>query len=99
LKIQVKQSGGYAGISVELADLDTATLAPATARRLEQLVLDAGFFQLSTELPAPSDAIGADRLQYVVTVEDGGRRHTVTVADSTPEVERLRGLIAAAQGR
>ncbi|MDD1666660.1 MAG: hypothetical protein LUQ23_03905, partial [Methanomicrobiales archaeon] len=57
---------------------------------LEQMVGDAGFFTLPEKFPRP--ARGADYFTFTITVEDGGRMHTVEVAQpSVPE--SLRPLI------
>jgi hypothetical protein len=73
--------------------VDTATLAPADAARLRELVSRAGFFQLPAEIgsgrPVP-DAFG-----YELAVTDDDRRgHTVSF-DSSSAPGPLRVLVSA----
>jgi len=98
MRVQVKQSGGYAGIPIDLADIDTATLAPADAHRLEQRVRDVGFFQLPATMDDSAAVVMADRARYEVTVEDGGRRHVVSFPEGAPGTEAVRELVTALQG-
>jgi hypothetical protein len=103
MKIRVSQTGGFAGIPIELADVDTAGLPTTQAERLERLVREAAFFRLPARADASPDAatIGADdALTYEITVEDAGRRHTVSFTDRGGEgraaaAGSLRALVAA----
>lgn len=97
MRISVTQSGGFAGANVPLADLDTAQLPQPAASRIEQAVQQANFFgQAAQAAPA---AVGADLLQYNITVaEPGGRRHTVTFTDDrSPQTASLTRLVQAVQ--
>lgn len=78
MRIAIRQSGGYAGIELDLADLDTSRLPPVAARELEHLVETARFFTLPRHV---GGEIGADFLQYQITVTDAGRTHTVAFDD------------------
>ena len=65
----------------------------SVATALHQAVADARFF----DRPAatPSEAVGADLLVYEITIDDGGRRHSVSfVEDGTEAVAPLRDLKA-----
>jgi emfourin len=89
--IKVQRSGGYAGISEEIASIDTAQLDPEAASRIEQLIGQTRFFDLPAEAPG---GVGADFFRYEVTVTDNGRQHTVAFADDGgPETEPLRKLV------
>lgn len=91
MKINVKRTGGYAGLEEELAAVDTSRLAPDAARRVEQLIDGAGFFSLPA---ADADgAVGADMFRYTVTASDGGREHTVSFVEESPSAAPLFGLI------
>jgi hypothetical protein len=79
MKISIIRSGGFAGLAETLGSLDTTSLAPAQARKIEALVAAAGFFELPDELTG--DIAGADFMRYEVTVSDGTRRHTVRFVD------------------
>jgi hypothetical protein len=92
MKITVKQTGGFAGVEVDLASVDTTTLDAARAQQVEQLVRDAAFFQRPATV---GSAVGADLAKYVITVTDGSRQHTVTLeqADNSPETAPLHRLV------
>lgn len=96
MKISVTRSGGFAGISEEIASVDTTRLERTLGQRLEQMVRDARFFELPDHLPA-SD-VGADRFRYEVTVTDGVRRHSVTYEDDSPRSLPVRRLVEALTG-
>lgn len=94
MKISVRRSGGFAGLSEELVALDTANLDASAAQRAEQLVGEIRFFELPPEIAVGT--IGADMFRYEVTVTDAGRQHSVGfVADDSPATARLRGLVDA----
>jgi hypothetical protein len=96
MRISVRRSGGFAGIEEEVGSIDTASLAPDTRDEVEALVRQADFFALPA---AVEGEVGADQFRYEVTVEDGGRAHTVTfVGDEGPQVAALRRIVGAAGG-
>jgi hypothetical protein len=89
MNIHLVRTGGFGGMRRE-ARVGTESLPSAEREPLERLVGEAGFFALPEKFPKPKR--GADYFTYTVTVEDGGRRHTVEVAQ--PQVpENLRPLI------
>jgi hypothetical protein len=66
-------------------------LSSEEARHLERLVESSDFFALPAR--TSSAARGADRFQYVITVENAGKRHSVqTMDEATPEA--LGALLA-----
>lgn len=92
MKIAIQRTGGFAGLQEELVSVDTAQLPPAEARRIEELVGNAGFFGLPTALGG--EITGADLFQLRITVTDGARRHTVEFPDhESPELAPLRALV------
>jgi len=91
MKINVKRTGGYAGLEEELVSVDTSRLEPDAARRVEQLISDAGFFELPAE--DTGDAVGADMYRYTVTASDGGQRNTVSFSQGSPSAAPLLALI------
>jgi hypothetical protein len=98
LRINVRRSGGFAGIEEQLGSVDTSALDPGTRTRLEGLVREADFFALPATVEGE---IGADQFRYEVTVDDDGRRHTVTfVGESGPAaaLKRLVDAVAAEGG-
>lgn len=72
--------------------LDGDTLAPADRAALARLVEDAGFFALPSHLPAAAGS--ADHQSHEIEIEDGPRRHCVTVADPIAYAP-LAALVAA----
>ena len=87
MRIEFERTGGFAGMRVAVT-IDTATLAPEDAQKLQEQVASAKFFHLPTSLPAPT---GADSFHYQVTIEDQGQRHTVEVGENaaSPELKAL----------
>jgi hypothetical protein len=79
MKVSFERSGGFIGTPITIT-LDTATLSPDRANQLRQLVDAAGFFNVPATI-APSSS-QPDRFQYKLTIQDGDRHHTVTVAES-----------------
>ncbi len=76
MRITVSRSGGLAGLRPPPIVLDTATLAGAAKKRVEQLVVECKFF----DLPATPTGAGksADQFLHHVTIaHDDGREHTV----------------------
>lgn len=82
MRISFSRSGGLAafpGLAAPVT-LDTSSLAPAEASLLEQLVRDVRFADLPPRVgSAPAGA--ADYRTYVITVDDGGRSHTIHVTE------------------
>ena len=90
LRIELTRSGGIAGLSTTLGELDTAELPEAEAREVEELVTRADLPAL--EAASPMRGEGADRFQYELTIEDAGvRRELAMSEDSVPD--DLRPLI------
>jgi hypothetical protein len=95
MRITLSRCGGFAGILPPPITLDTAALPPVAARRIEQLVETADFFNLPRTLAAP--ARQPDRLQFTVRIaRDDGREHTVA-CDEEIASEALLELIRAVQ--
>ena len=87
MRIHFERTGGFAGMRVA-ATIDTATLAPEEAQKLQEQVAAAKFFHLPASIPAQT---GADSFHYQVTIEDQGQRHTLVVGESaaSPELKAL----------
>jgi hypothetical protein len=99
MKIFIQRSGGYAGISETLHDVDTADLDPASATELEKLALGA---EAAAKSAAAAQPVGADFLKYEVTLsDDHGSRSWTIVDDDSPALGPLRRLLQslAARGR
>jgi hypothetical protein len=73
MKITAKGSGGFAG-RTECYELDTNCRSDGAS--VEALLQRLDFFGA-----APACAVGADIPRWEITVDDGPRRHTVTVTE------------------
>ena len=101
----MQTSGGIAHLPGLAAPttIDTDVLSEEQRTELDALIRSAGFFELPSDLPAARGA--ADYQTYTITIEDGGRRHTVRVTDASAGpglsalVEHLRNLSAAQRRR
>ncbi len=89
MRIEFERSGGFAGMRLS-GRVDTSELTAEQARSLAEAVDAARFWDLPGEIPG--DRRGADRFQYVVTVEAADRRHTVRV-DESAMPEALEALV------
>lgn len=95
LRVSVVRVGGFAAIRRPLGAVDTASLPPAEAGRLRQLVRDAGFFELPEVLGAAGEELARDRFSYTVTVAVDGREKTVHASEGSvlqPLVDFVREL-------
>jgi hypothetical protein len=89
MKVSVEQSGGYAGQTSRLADIDTEQLDPGAAQEVEQVVR-----QLSERSAQSSEPLGADLLRYTITVNEGGSARTIHFSnDGSPQVSQLMDLV------
>lgn len=92
MKITASGGGGFAGLREHHA-IDTATDAAGPA--LEAAVRDSGFFAAAAAGPAPPQPTGADLMRWTITVDDGGRAHTLSFADDGKGANaRWRDLLA-----
>ena len=99
MKVIVKKTGGYAGLSEDLVNIDTTDetkVGSAEAKNIEQKVQSMNFFELPEIIQS---GVGADLENYEITVIDGDRpSHTVTFVDDPtstepPEALSLRELL------
>lgn len=88
MKITFRQSGGYGGLRLGY-EVDTASLSPDEATKLESLVQQSGILQTSN--PANSNPAARDLLQYQITVENQGTTRQISFDDSSlpPGIEPL----------
>ena len=91
MRISVSRTGGFAGIRPPPIVIDTAKLAAAVRKRIEELVVTCGFFDLPASLP--DSAKGADQFIHQVSITaDDGREHCVSFhagAASAPLLDLL----------
>jgi hypothetical protein len=88
MRITFSRSGGVAGVRLRTTVNEEDLSAPHAAR-LRRLVKAADCFQLPKQLAA--DPKQPDRFQYELTLEDGERRHAITIDDeaATPALLKL----------
>lgn len=89
MKIEVRRSGGFAGLTTTFL-VEEKFVTPVEVSQLEELVNKARFFDLSSK--APSRKHGADYYTYDITIEMNGKRHTVKTTDITIS-KSLRSMI------
>ena len=95
LRIELTRSGGYAGLTKKLGELDTAELPEDEAREIEELVRKAGAPALAQA--SPMQGRGADRFQYELTIEGPDGRHELVMSeDKVPD--ELRALMDRLKG-
>jgi len=95
MRIHFERSGGLAGLRLQ-HEIDTASLSPAEAQEVTQMVNSAHFFELPPAIRAAQS--GADRFRYKLSVDSGTQQHSIEVDDAAmPEDLRplLRWLTAA----
>jgi hypothetical protein len=93
MRIELKTEGGIAhfpGLSRPVV-IDSATLSAEDDAELKRLIESARFFERLPTVGTPPRG-AADHRQYTISVEDGGRRHTVRLADPV-EDPSLRQLL------
>src|SRR5436190_21916296 len=88
MRVTLQRSGGFANQPLNLT-LDSDQLSPEQAQTLRELVDRAHFFDQPAEIRASR---GADLFQYDLTIEDGGRQHSIRLDDGTGP-EALQDLI------
>ena len=80
MKINFERSGGFAGMLTTVS-VDTTLLPSEQAAKLQNMVEDANFFNLSSAPPPPKRG-PADYFNYKITVEaEDGRKHSVECTD------------------
>lgn len=91
MKINIRRTGGFAGISEEIGAVDTQNLDADTGRDIENRIKTIGFFGLPEQVGGP----GADLFHLEITVVDKGRTHKVSVAEEDREdTDEIRSVIA-----
>lgn len=88
MRITFSRSGGVTGVRLRTTVSEDDLSAPHAAK-LRRLVKAADCFRLPQQLAA--DSKQRDRFQYELTLEDGERRHTITIDEeaATPALLKL----------
>ncbi len=89
MRVVLVRTGGFGGLGMTAA-ADEDALAPADRDELRRLVAEADPWSLPALVPAPPPR--PDRFRYRLTVEDGGRRHELRIAEEDLP-DRLRPLV------
>jgi hypothetical protein len=93
VRVQFKTEGGIAylpGLSRPVT-IDSDQLSPEEAAELKQLIEATDFFDLPANV-GPSPRGAADYRQHTVTIEQGGRQHTVQLNDLVQDTHLQRLL-------
>jgi hypothetical protein len=99
MRIQLQSEGGLAffpGVHHPIS-LEVDALPASDAHRLRHLVRAARFFELPAHLGTPPRG-AADMRVYTITIEEGGRRHTVRVAEPITDAP-VQELVDALQAQ
>lgn len=97
MRIEFSQTGGLAylpGLQKSVT-IDVDQLAQAEAEKLQRLVHAVRFFELPPAIGTPARG-AADYQQYILTVEEGGRQHTVCLLVPVEDAS-LQELVRAVQ--
>jgi|KBSSwiStaDraftv2_1062776.scaffolds.fasta_scaffold44140_4 hypothetical protein len=86
MRIRYARSGGLANIPLEF-ELDSKQVSGSKARDLKQLIEKARLFEQPAKPPISRSA--PDQHQYELTVEEGGRTHTIRTSDMAASPELL----------
>jgi len=89
MRIEFVRSGGFAGIRLART-LDTDSLPPDQADKLEHLVQEAGFFELP-DIPQPNRVV-PDSIMYQITVTAATQTRVFAVTENTMPAQ-LRPLL------
>ena len=92
MRIEFQTEGGIAhfpGLSRPVV-IDSEALTAEAASELTRLVDAARFFERPTVVGTPRSG-AADYRQYTITVEEGGRQHSIRLADTVedPTLQQL----------
>ena len=88
MRITVERYGGFAGLNMS-GSVDTDEMGSDDALDMYRMVDECAFFRLPE---AMDEEEGADRFQYMVTVELGGKEHQVKMSEQAAP-EQIRPLL------
>ncbi len=92
MRLTLTRVGGFAGIAKPPLVAETDALQAADAQRIRELVSEADFFALPSELVA--DRVDPDSFGYTLTiVADSGEEHSVAFTDRSLQGS-LRELVS-----
>lgn len=87
MHVTIQRTGGFAGIPLTKS-IDAATLSAPEMDDLKRMIESARFFELPGLIPSKPQP---DRFEYQITVEQDGKKHSVTAAEPAlpPELKPL----------
>ena len=98
MQIKFTQEGGvgyFPGLSKPVT-IEVDSLEQGEAEELKRLVESAHFFQLPANLGTPLPPGAADYQHYTLTIEEGGRSHSVRVSVPVKD-EAVQNLVSSVQ--
>ncbi len=96
MRLTLTRVGGFAGITKPPLVAETGALALPDSQRIRDLVAEADFFGLPSELVA--DRVDPDSFGYTLTiVADSGEEHSVAFTDRSLQGS-LRDLVSMLRG-
>lgn len=78
MQVTVERTGGFTGVPLTKT-VNSITLSPQEAVRLQQMTAAADFFELPSTIPFTPQP---DRFQYRITIEQEGKQHSVTTSET-----------------
>jgi hypothetical protein len=94
MHVTIQRTGGFAGIP-STKSIHAASLSAPEIDHLERMIKSARFFELPALIPSKPQP---DRFEYRITVEQDGKKHSVTAAEPVlpaelkPLVDWMMGL-------
>jgi hypothetical protein len=88
MHVKIQRSGGFTGIPLTKS-IDAENLSASEIDHLEQMIEAAHFFELPARIPSEPQP---DRFEYQITVEQDGKKHSVTAAEPALPAE-LKPLV------
>jgi hypothetical protein len=89
-RIQIKRSGGFAGVSLG-GEVRSAELSAEEAEELECLATGVDF-SAAKERAAPGQPGQPDRFQYTLVVDRGSEHHELEIGEGSMD-ERMKELV------
>ena len=94
MKVFFERSGGFMGVPRQVS-IDSDSNSPDTKEKLTRLIESSRFF----DMPPRIDATGhPDSFQYKIIVEEGERKHSVTLDEASMPNE-LKPLVKYLMGK
>jgi hypothetical protein len=98
MQIKFTQEGGvgYFPVLSKPVTIEVDSLEQGEAEELKRLVESAHFFELPANVGTPPPPGAADYQHYTITIEEGGRSHSVRVSVPVKD-DAVQNLVSAMQ--